>query len=418
LISHPKLFGKEGGLSELLKNEGKVMSKTFLETTTQIQSVSTSRMKKSGRSRPIKEEWRPKWLHPSSTDEREYFEELFSFNNLIWAHNKARKNKSQRIEIRRFEKDLYRNIEQIRSNVLNNTVSFGPYKTFILFDQKKREVTTTKFQDRIIHWILYEYFSRLFEPSFIYDTYGNRKNKGALRGALRVQQFMRSTKNEYILKIDFSKYYFSIIHSKMLAAIKTKESNPQILLLFNMLLKSYKTLDGFDHLFPPSSIYRNTYEKGMPIGSLVSQLCANIYLISLDRMIKNTMGTKQYVRYVDDLVIFGRDKPELREKLKSIEDFIGRHLGLWLNPRKTSIHNKSRGIDFLGYRLTKHKKLPRKTTQQKIRKAISAEDVLYLNGLRGVYIHTDSHLVRIAENTLNTDIRNSVNNTANIKIVA
>jgi RNA-directed DNA polymerase len=372
----------------------------------QIQSTSTSRTKKSDwakkNSCPIKSEWRPKWLHPSSKDKDDgrFFKELFSYKNLLWAHYKAKKNKAGRSEVLLFEQNLHANLNALRKQILDGSYVFGPYKTFTLYDQKKREITTTKYPDRIVHWVMYQYLTDVFEPTFIFDSYGNRKNKGTLNGALRAQQFMRSKKNTHILKIDLSKYYFSIIHEKIFKQVSKKIKNEPFLDLFGRLLGSYKTPSDYDDLFPEDSLYRQTNEKGMPIGVLVSQICANIHLSLADRFIKSTLRIKHYLRYVDDLVLFGVSRSELLKTARSIGVFLKERLGLWLNPRKTAVMPKMTGLDFLGFRIKSYSLFPRKTTQFKIRAALACRDILSLMGLRGQCIHCTTILRHMLETAL------------------
>ena len=44
---------------------------------------------------------------------------------------------------------------------------------------------------------------------------------------------------------------------------------------------------------------------GIPIGNLLSQLYALIYLNPLDHYIKRELQIKHYCRYVDDFILFG-----------------------------------------------------------------------------------------------------------------
>ena len=58
---------------------------------------------------------------------------------------------------------------------------------------------------------------------------------------------------------------------------------------------------------------------GLPIGALTSQHLANCYLGAFDRFVKETLRVRGYVRYMDDLVLWGDSPASLRsiaEKLK------------------------------------------------------------------------------------------------------
>lgn len=54
------------------------------------------------------------------------------------------------------------------------------------------------------------------------------------------------------------------------------------------------------------------------MGNQTSQLFALYYLDKLDRMIKEALRIKYYVRYMDDMVIILRDKNELKSVLNKM----------------------------------------------------------------------------------------------------
>ena len=89
---------------------------------------------------------------------------------------------------------------------------------------------------------------------------------------------------------------------------------------------------------------------GLPIGNLTSQHFANCYLAPLDRFIKESLRCRAYVRYMDDFVIWGRSREELKACLRAVTEFLGERLGLAVKP-EPMLNRVSCGMDFLGYRL-------------------------------------------------------------------
>lgn len=323
--------------------------------------------------------------------------ELFSFDNLLKAHLKARSNKLYRDEIYIFERNLYYNLNEISKSLISGTYQFGPYSQFMKTDTKRRLIVNSPYQDRIVHWVLYDYLYPVFDKTFIHDSYANRIGKGTIKGTQRAQKFLKKKSVNYILKLDFSKYFYSVHHSIMLKELAKKVKEPKIFSLTEKLIRSYKTPDSFDNLFSEDSPYHSTQEKGMPIGSLFSQLMANIYLNKLDHYCKDYLGIKYYLRYVDDLVIMSETKAELRDWKILIEKFCLEKLALTFHPYKMSIFPKTQGLDFLGYRIYPHKILPRKSIQKNLRKALELRDIRKLKSFYGVVAHSDSHLKCIVE---------------------
>jgi len=112
--------------------------------------------------------------------------------------------------------------------------------------------------------------------------------------------------------------------------------------------------------------------KGMPLGNLTSQFFANVYLNELDQFVKHDLKAKYYIRYVDDFVIFHRDKPVLQNWKLQIDDFLKRSLKLQLHPEKSSIISLNRGITLLGFRIFHDYRLLKKSNAKRIWKRLGA----------------------------------------------
>ena len=141
--------------------------------------------------------------------------------------------------------------------------------------------------------------------------------------------FLRKTKTNYALKCDISKYFAHIDHDILFDLLKKKISDPPTLELLKKIIDSYP--------------------EGIPIGNLTSQLFANIYLDPLDRYIKQSLRRRYYLRYVDDFLILGDSKEDLKEVLVYITIFLQRFLKLELHPRKVRLFPTRLGVDFVGY---------------------------------------------------------------------
>jgi hypothetical protein len=115
-----------------------------------------------------------------------------------------------------------------------------------------------------------------------------------------------------------------------------------------------------DHGFEETRIY----DIGMPIGNLVSQLFANLYMNELDQYAKHDMKLRHYIRYMDDVIILHENKNELHRILEEIELFLSYELKLHLN-NKTSIRPTKDGIEYVGYRIwSTHRRLSKKTVKK------------------------------------------------------
>lgn len=281
------------------------------------------------------------------------FTNLTSMPNLYSCWLKAKRNKGSRLRIQRFEQNAFSYLVTIQNKLRDHTYSFGHYNTFTVREKKWREVVDAPMKDRIVHWMLYQYMLPIWQPRFIYDTYGNLPERGSHAAVERLAQFTRKPCNEWVLQLDISKYFHSIPHNQLKERALRYIGDHSIRQLIIQLIDSYRTGNQYDHLFSTDSLYRNNHEKGMPIGNLSSQLFANIYLNDFDHWLKETMHVKHYVRYVDDMVILGHSKEYLQDLCETIIDKLARE-GITIHPNKIRIAPSAAGTPFLGYVVWPH----------------------------------------------------------------
>jgi retron-type reverse transcriptase len=85
--------------------------------------------------------------------------------------------------------------------------------------------------------------------------------------------------------------------------------------------------------------------RGIPLGSPLSPLLANVFLHRLDR--ETRRKGYELARYADDFVVFGRNREQAAEAYQSVNLFLNR-LKLRYEPSKTRIASFDEGFTFLG----------------------------------------------------------------------
>ncbi|MEJ5227171.1 reverse transcriptase/maturase family protein [Thermodesulfovibrio sp.] len=268
-----------------------------------------------------------------------------------------------------FSYNLEKELIDLQKELKNGTYRTGKYRTFYVYDPKKREISELPFRDRVVHHAICNVIEPLFDKKFIYDSYGCRVGKGTHAGSARLVNFLRRAKrmwgSVYCLKADISKYFPSIDHEVLKRIIRRT-------------IRCKKTLQVLDEIIDSTPGL-----KGIPLGNLTSQLFANIYLNELDHFIKEKLRVKFYIRYMDDFVILYNDKKQLHKWRVEIERFLNERLLLTLNP-KTSVFPIARGIDFLGYRTWPTHKLLRKRSVIKMKRKLKKLSRLYSEGKIGL----------------------------------
>jgi len=283
------------------------------------------------------------------------WEGIIGWDNLYTAYLEARKRKRYKAGVLRFNANLEENITNIQNHLMWGSWRPSKWKEFMVYEPKRRLIQAPPFKDRVVHHAMADTVGPLFEKKFIFDSYACRRGKGFHQATKRVQNFLQKAqvdgRTTYILKADISKYFHSINHDVLLSILCRTIKDKRTLNLNEHIVRDA----GFDFC-------------GIPLGSLTSQLYANIYLDQLDHYIKDDLGVKHYCRYMDDFIIVSNDKKYLWFLLSEIEYFLTNKLKLTLNP-KTAIFPASRGIDFCGYRIWNDYILPRKKNIRRARRS-------------------------------------------------
>ncbi len=256
---------------------------------------------------------------------------IAEIENLELAFWKAQRGKSGKNEVKKFRENLHDNLLAIRNEFLTGNVTLGNYHYFTIYDPKERIICAADFRERVIQHAVVNICEPYFEKYQIFDSFACRKGKGVDACLARTQYFCR--KFQWYLKLDIHKYFDSINHKVLLNMLNRRFKDPDLLNFFALLLDSYEVTPGC----------------GLPIGNLLSQYFANLYLGLLDHELKDVLKVPGYVRYMDDFIIFTNSKDELKTIKSRIEEITSKILKLKLNPElcNRTVH----GITFLSYRV-------------------------------------------------------------------
>lgn len=276
------------------------------------------------------------------------FDQLTSMSNLWRCWKKTCKGKYGKDRVQRFEADALKHLSIIQQRLRDGTFQFGPYRYFEIIEKKRRDVVDSPMKDRVVHRAIYDYLTPIWQKRFIHDSYGNIKGKGTLKAVHRAAAFARKPSNSYALHLDISKFFYSVPHEHLKSTVLRHIGDQRIRDLVTRLIDSFKTDSRYDHLFDPSSAYRTTRAKGMPLGNLTSQLFSNILLNELDHHAKETLAIHYFIRYVDDFLVFAECAATLHKIAIDLSTQLI-HLGLTIHPKKQVIRPVKTGIPFLGF---------------------------------------------------------------------
>jgi RNA-directed DNA polymerase len=305
--------------------------------------------------------------------------------------NEIRKGVKNKQRILNFEKYKMEYLIDIKKVLDNNTYDGGRYNIFLIYKPKLRVVMSQNIYDKIINhyvakYILIPKLSKYLRK----ENCATRKNMGTSYAIKLFKQYIEDNKkytNIYFLKIDISKFFYSLDHEvikKLIINDLNEDEYKIICTILDSTNKDYVNI-RISNLEKKinQELPRYTYGKGLPIGNQTSQFLAILYLAKLQHYIKCNLHLKYFINYMDDYVIIHHDKEYLKECLDVIKDKLDIEYLLKVNPKKTYIINAREGINFLGYtfKVINKKtiiKLP-KETKVRIRKGIKRSKYLYMN---------------------------------------
>jgi len=231
------------------------------------------------------------------------YPQIHAFENLETAFRKARRGKRHKPSVASFEINLGEELLALQEELETETYQPGPYTHFHLYDGKPRRISAAPFRDRVVHHALCNLIEPIWEARFIHDSYACRKGKGAHAAVERYQGWAR--RYTYALKMDVEKYFPSIDRDILKEKLRQRVKDRNVLSLLDRIIDTGPLTRGAAPFFPGDDLFALDRPTGIPIGNLTSQLFSNVYLGELDRFVKQELRWKPYLRYMDDILLFG-----------------------------------------------------------------------------------------------------------------
>lgn len=251
-----------------------------------------------------------------------------------------------------------RNLTKAREKVISNRGSSGIDKMSVkelrVFDQKYRKTLTKSIQkgkysvsairgveipkgkgktrmlgvptvvDRMLQQAVSQVLTNYFEPTFEESSYGFRPKKNLQQAVLKSQEYINEG-YQNIVDIDLKTFFDEVAHYQLLQLIYNKVKCQTTLKLIRKWLRAPIAIKGRLH----------KRRKGIPQGSPLSPLLANILLDQLDKYLKEK-GVK-YLRYADDFSIYCKTKVEAKRVGNEVYQYLRDKLKLSINRAKSGI---------------------------------------------------------------------------------
>jgi CRISP-associated protein Cas1 len=225
---------------------------------------------------------------------------------------------------------------------LLNAVECGTYRPLPLKpfsipkpDAGWRHLAVPTVRDRVVQQALLTVLHQILEPQFEASSFAYRPGRSYL-GAVRQVKYWHQQGYEWVLDADLVQYFDQLNHDRLFAEVAERVDEPRFLALVEAWVGAgIHTETGL--ILP---------KKGIPQGSVISPILANVYLDDFDEAFLK--GQVKLVRFADDFLLLARSEQSLLKARRRVEKLLD-GMGLTLHPEKTKITTFAKGFKFLGH---------------------------------------------------------------------
>lgn len=267
------------------------------------------------------------------------YDDVFSFEKLYNAFYLCEKGVRWKGSVQSYEATLPLNTLTIYETMKQRKFKPMGFLEFDLCERgKMRHIRALKIAERCIQRTLCDnYLLPLLEPQLVYDNGASIKGKGIdfsirrLKCHLSRYYHKYHTNDGYVFQYDFSSYFDNINHEILLNQLFQLIPDKEIFNVVKQMIKCFG-------------------EKGLGLGSQVSQITAIFYPTLLDRVFKEKLKRKGYVRYMDDGIVLCHTLEEVNECRRELER-VCKELDITLNHKKITVSKLSKTFIFLKKRI-------------------------------------------------------------------
>lgn len=262
------------------------------------------------------------------------FEWVFSFEHLYLSYLKCRRGVSWKASVQRYISRAPLIVSDTYDKLHNGTYRSKGFFEFDLCERgKKRHIRSVTIDERVVQRCLCDYaLVPMLKRTLIYDNGASLEHKGYHFSVSRLCTHLRRHIRKhgvsgYIGLYDFTKFFDNISHEVCRKVIRKEFKDERIIAL----------TEHFIDMFG---------DKGLGLGSQISQTFALVAANRLDHYAKETLGIKGYGRYMDDGYLIHESRDYLRECFARMEK-VCEKLGLEFSRKKTRIVSLRRGFTYL-----------------------------------------------------------------------
>ena len=266
------------------------------------------------------------------------FDKVFSYEHLYRSYQRCRRNVAWKASVQKYITQAPLMVQQTYERLQQGKWrSSGFYEFDINERGKLRHIKSVTIGERVVQRCLCDYaLVPMLGRTFVYDNAASLQYKGYHFAIRRLCQHLREHYRKhgtegYVLLFDFRKFFDNVSHRVCKDILREEFTDERIIAI----------TEHFMDMFG---------EKGLGLGSQISQTFALASANRLDHYVKDVCGIRGYGRYMDDGYVIHESKERLQEILEGIRQICA-ELEITLNEKKTHIFKLTHGFTYLKARI-------------------------------------------------------------------
>lgn len=267
------------------------------------------------------------------------FSKITSLNNLYLAVEKLQKDQALLPDRHWLQSDLEQKLQQIQADLLDGSYTFQPIQYFYSWQHKYILSACLTCRDWVVHHAICLQLAPFFyKKQNKYSAYQPKDTDQLIS-----QCQLWTGEYQYVLGVDIKSFFGSISHQGILGSLALSIEEKPVLKLIESF---FKALNHAAFAFRKEEhSFNYQVNKGIPVGLELCYILANAYLQTMDKFLQK----KDFVRYLDDFLIFSNDEKELWNLKLELDDMLQK-LGLRFNEEKTFLRSTEEGFVYLSYK--------------------------------------------------------------------
>lgn len=233
-------------------------------------------------------------------------------------------------------------IEKIQKEIVDGNILFPPiwYREKIDGSSGKvRRIGIQNIKQQLYDYVAVEALKPVLKRIGEFQ-YASIKGRGTTKGKETISRWIRNQNMRYFVKLDVRKCFESIDHDLLIEFLEKHIKNDKLIWLIKTLIRSF--------------------ERGLSIGSYLSQYLCNLYMSILyhyimEELYKTRRGKRvNLVRhcliYMDDILMIGSQRRDMEKAVKQVIKK-AKEMGLEIKPNHQVKSIDGNCIDMMGFKI-------------------------------------------------------------------